>query len=571
MPVLGGSQLVRYQKTNPSKVYTEWTRPSDWLSIPSISTGEQVIYLLYGVLDNDSNYVALLCQGNYTVDWGNGVVENFTSNTKAQYAYTFSSIPSNTTTSEGYRQVLIKVTPQAGQNLTVVNLQQRHSFYTSANITTILDMVLNIPNVTASNLTIGANSPTVVHARCKRVWINQIGVLTSTSFLFGNLRDLENIPLFDTSGVTNFSNMFTNCFSLQIIPLFNTPSGTSFANMFQNCLSLLTIPLLNTGNATNMGSMFSGCSSLQVVPLLNTSKVTSIGSMFSNCFSLQSVPLFDTSNVTSMSSTFQNCFSLQLVPNFNTSKVTTMFRAFQACTSLMSAPTLDTGECTNFSFMYGDCYSLVTVPHFNTSNGTSLGYLFGGCRSLQNIPTLNTSNATDMANIFQNCTSLLSIPNLDYSKTTSINGTFFGCNLIESMDFSAPLATGGSSGNNTFWACGNIKKIKAYTPLMTDAPNFVFGCTNLTDLEIDASSWATNTLNTVSIGMITLTRLILTNMKISFNITSNKLSAKAINELGNSVANRTGFSSPTVTLTGNPGTATMNTSIWTNKNWTVVI
>lgn len=571
MPVLGGSQLVRFQKTNPSKVYTEWTRPSDWLSIPSISTGEQVIYLLYGVLDNDSNYVALLCQGNYTVDWGNGVVENFTSNTKAQYAYTFSSIPSNTTTSEGYRQVLIKVTPQAGQNLTVVNLQQRHSFYTSANITTILDMVLNIPNVTAGNLTIGANSLTVVHARCKRVWINQIGALTSASFLFGSLRDLESVPLFNTSSVTNFSGMFNNCFSLQIIPLFNTISGTTLESMFQGCRSLLTIPLLNTSNATNMTTMFRFCYSLQSIPLLNTSKVTSFSSMFRDCFSLQTCPLLDTSEATNLSFMFGYCNSLQSVPNFNTIKTTNMAGMFQSCLSLMSAPMMDTSNVTTFDGMFFLCSSLITVPLYNTSKVTVFANAFRGCSALQYFPDIDTSNATTVATMFNNCSSLVSIPNLNFSKTTTLNGTFGMCGLIKSIDFSAPLASGSFSGNNTFFQCVNIKKIKAYTPLMTDAPGFVYECTNLTDLEIDATSWATNTLNAPSFFLTTLTRLILTNMKISFNVASNKLSAKAINELGNSVADRTGFASPTVTLTSNPGTATMNTSIWTAKNWTVVI
>ena len=67
-----------------------------------------------------------------------------------------------------------------------------------------------------------------------------------------------------------------------------------------------------------------------------------------------------------------------------------------------------------------------------------------------------------------------------------------------------------------------------------------------------------------------LTSLTLTSMSISFSVANAKLSATAIDNLGNSVIDRTGLASRTVTLTGNPGTGSMNTSIWTTKNWTVV-
>ena len=89
------SAIVRYQKPyffpNNLNVPT-WTRPSDWLSIPSISTGEQVVYALMAVYNDDSNYAAVSCLGNYTVDWGDGSQpQNYSSNTKAQYKFTYKS------------------------------------------------------------------------------------------------------------------------------------------------------------------------------------------------------------------------------------------------------------------------------------------------------------------------------------------------------------------------------------------------------------------------------------------------------------------------------------------------
>jgi len=210
--------FFRYEPVTPypaTITASAWTRPSDWLSIPSISVNEQVIYALVAVFNNDSNYIAVLCQGNYTVDWGDGSqVQNVTSNTKAQYQFTYSSLPANTTTSEGYRQALVKITPQAGANLTLANFQQFHSSIGSGKYTNIIDLVLNIPNVTGANLTIGATSPTAVLGELKRVWIKQIGALTSINSLFASCWKLEDVPSFTTTSVTNASYAFSGCRAL---------------------------------------------------------------------------------------------------------------------------------------------------------------------------------------------------------------------------------------------------------------------------------------------------------------------------------------------------------------------
>ena len=83
---------------------------------------------------------------------------------------------------------------------------------------------------------------------------------------------------------------------------------------------------------------------------------------------------------------------------------------------------------------------------------------------------------------------------------------------------------------------------------------------------MSASTTVTNTFN----NLFSLTELLLPSMSVSFSVTNAKLSATAIDNLGNSVASRVGLASRTVTLTGNPGTGSMSTAIWTNKNWTVV-
>ena len=130
-PIKSNSHILK-DAINAAGTNIGWTRPADWIALTAPASNEQKIVGLLGISNDNSNYVALLAQGNYTVDWGDGVTENFTSNTKASHQYTYSSI-SSTITSDGFKQVLVTVTPQAGQNLTVIDLQQT---FTRTNLTT---------------------------------------------------------------------------------------------------------------------------------------------------------------------------------------------------------------------------------------------------------------------------------------------------------------------------------------------------------------------------------------------------------------------------------------------------
>ena len=81
--------------------------------------------------------------------------------------------------------------------------------------------------------------------------------------------------------------------------------------MFEDCSALTNVPLFDTSNVTNMGDMFDGCSSLTSIPLFDTSSVTIMLGMFRYCSSLTSIPLFDTSSVTIMSYMFYNCINVE--------------------------------------------------------------------------------------------------------------------------------------------------------------------------------------------------------------------------------------------------------------------
>jgi surface protein len=313
-PVEDGQRLV-YENgfwVNKTVAPEEWVRPADWLPMPSMSDTDQAFYGLVAVFPNDSNFLALRASGAYTVEWGDGTITNHAGNTTAEYLYDYDAAGlDGTESTRGYKQAMVKVTPQEGSNLTALSLNFRHSSQ-GANPYTAgwLDILCGSPNFSTTGLVIGQTSATETVRKnfVERVRILNLGNTNTFSNRFQNLRALRVIELPDTSAVTTMANMFQNCSSLQTVPLFNTQSVTNMASMFENCSSLQTVPLFNTQNVTAMATMFSGCLSLQTVPLFNTQSVTTMATMFNGCNSLTSVPALNTTAVSS-STNFNNMFA----------------------------------------------------------------------------------------------------------------------------------------------------------------------------------------------------------------------------------------------------------------------
>ncbi len=245
-----------------------WSRPADWLALPTMNNGDMKFVGLYAVWNHTSNFVAFTIAGNYTVDWGDGTAtENISSGVQANHNYVWANLSSSTLTSVGFRQAIITITMQAAANLTSVNLQVIHSQASlPAYSTGWLD--IRMASSLLTTLSIGGTSPV------KQTYLQQFefvgsSSLTSAASLFSTCRSLGRvIGTAWTSGVTSFSSMFTSCHSLQTIPQLNTAAGTVFSGLFNTCRSLQSVPLLNTAAGTNFSNMFNSCSSLQTIPLL---------------------------------------------------------------------------------------------------------------------------------------------------------------------------------------------------------------------------------------------------------------------------------------------------------------
>jgi hypothetical protein len=408
--------------TSSTSTPEEYVRPSDWLSLPTVNIGEQKIVALVSLFQNiDVNLFSIRCTGAFTVrvyGLNNALVSstNYASGIQAQLNldYGLSSFV-GTESSAGYRQAIIEIVPQAGQNLTSVQLHERHALGgTQLYSTNWLDM---------------------------RV----AGSLMSTFTLRGSLgnatnitipRSLEQFEWVGSSSISNFSNMFLSCLSLRnVIGTEWTASGTTFSNMFSGCSNLKTIPLLNTANGTIFSTMFSNCSSLQTIPLLNTANGTTFASMFQSCSNLKTIPLLNTANGTTFSSMFNNCSSLQTIPLLNTANGTIFTSMFSGCSSLQTIPLLNTASGTTFTSMFQSCLNLQTIPLLNTANGTTFNSMFNNCSNLKTIPLLNTINGTAFTNMFQSCLSLQTIPDLNIVQVSSSanwgTAVFSGCPSLQ--------------------------------------------------------------------------------------------------------------------------------------------
>jgi hypothetical protein len=256
-----------------------WQRPGDWLPLPTVTIAEQKFVGLHGVWEKGDNVVAFLFRGDYTVDWGDGTVENVADNVKAEHQYSWASIPAGTTTSEGYRQVIITVTPNAG-DLTSCSFQQRFTARNQAYSTGFLDVTLSMPNA-GSGASIVFGGTTVAHRILQRATFVTIGGATSLANLLNGCSSVQSVPLFNTAAVTIMSSMFFNCNSMNTVALFDMGEVVTATSMFAVCNSLRSIPLFNTVKLSSQNGWLNGCNSLQSIPALSTAAITtSLGSDF---------------------------------------------------------------------------------------------------------------------------------------------------------------------------------------------------------------------------------------------------------------------------------------------------
>jgi hypothetical protein len=360
--------------TSTTQLIDEWVRPATWPAIPVVLPSEQKIVGLHAVHPGDGvgtggNFFAFNGQGAYTIDFGDGNIQNFASNTQANYSFNFNNtalagtnkpvtftaasstvnftghgfnagtavpfynIVSTTGLIEGrryyvvnptantfqvsatiggspviltndgsatllpYKIAVVTITPQAGQNLTVINLQARNATggnqpYSSG----WLDLAISVPSVTGANFTLGGTQ--VGHRLLERANIIACGVLTSLANLYNNTPSLQSVSQFPSSisSVTTMLNMYAGT-GLKRFPAYIGPA-TALQNtnsQFLGAVNAEEFPeLLGTTSAwTIANNMYAGCQRAIRIPAHGNSTqfVTNMNGIISNMQSLQAASL----------------------------------------------------------------------------------------------------------------------------------------------------------------------------------------------------------------------------------------------------------------------------------------
>jgi len=414
-----------------------YTRPSEWVSLPGMTQGDQIFAGVFAVYDNDSNFVAFTVSGNYTVNWGDGTTSAHTAATTAYKRYdrtTYAGLTSSVY--NNYKTLVIRITPTGSASLTSINLVVKHN---QPNLPTYANQWLDIKCAGATLSTLGMGTDN--DAAIKPLMLEQFefvgtNVITNMNGMFANAICLRNIVSLHTNSATSMARMHWNNYALGEIPLYNTLNVTNFESMFQNCIMLKTVPQFNTSRATNTSGMFAYCRSLARIPPLDTQLVTTMDSMFTGCYGLLTVPWMNTRSVTRIVNMFYNCIALRKIPHFNFSNVTNWQGAFGACTSLEEIPPFDFSKATNLVFTFGGSWRINKLPVLNTTSAlTSIYLMFGYGSSIREITFTNTTNCTNFNGAFIYCYRLKKINGLDTTNATDLGGIFSQCFSLEEAPF----------------------------------------------------------------------------------------------------------------------------------------
>ena len=267
-------QRLSNSRSLQSAAAQAWVRPTAWLTLPDV-TGQQRFAGLHKI-DADGNFVALTAAGAYTVDWGDGTTTNHATGTTAQKQYDYATISSAGESTLGYRQVVIQVYPQSGQNLTSLNIAVRHSA-TSINYTAgWLDCAVNASNITS--LTLSGSSFSSRYLQRATILSHN---LTSLQGCLTGASSIQSLNISTTAGVTNFQQMFFNCTGLIRPPLLNMSSCTNASQMFSQCSSLSSLPALDlsaVSSSANMANFVNACPSLSSVACTGINQTISFAS-----------------------------------------------------------------------------------------------------------------------------------------------------------------------------------------------------------------------------------------------------------------------------------------------------
>ena len=373
-------------------------------------------------------------------------------------------------------------------------------------------------------------------------------------------RFLAYVKLYTTfSSITNGRDFFN---SAEGLIEFNCPSNflpnnTSYYQFFHNCTNLTKVSKWDTSSGINFAHMFRQCRSLVAIPDFDFSAATNMNGAFRNMVSLKVVGNISAPNATDVAYLLVGNLSLEEVGNVSTPSATTARNMFQGSYNLKKVGTVTLSSCTNFHSLFRDCQSLKTIDgvNFPASGSVRLDQSYRNCYALEAAffpPSTVSYSRFDY--MLENTFALKRIEPADLTLNASsitdnnnIRNAFYNSFIekLPNITFGTSTFTGGNN-NSMFQYMRRVHEIPAYdlsgvTPILANNKLFVG-------------------------SVIAVKRVKATGIASSFSIRNASLTADALDELMTNCATVTG---KTMNIQNNPGTADCDTTIATNKGWTV--
>jgi len=325
---------------------------------------------------------------NLTIDWGDGVVEQYT-NPSDYITHTFPTSAVYTTQIYGTTNTL--------------------DISWNYNLTGVIDWG-----------TLGIVIGDWMFDNCRNLEYvpNYLpSTMTSIRFLLSGTRQFNhpNVLDWDLSHVTDIGGLFYNTW------IFNQPIGswdvsniTIMDNLFAGALAFnQPIGSWNVSNVTDMSYMFNNNKVFnQDLSSWNTGAVTNMRNMFASTTFNQPIGNWNTSNVTNMyamfaGTTFGGTFITpfnQPIGNWDVSKVTNMSAMFQYSAFNQDISLWNVGLVTDMSSMFNDSTFNQSINSWNVSSVTNMQGMFSGAQFNQPIGDWNTISVSNMGYMFWNAT-----------------------------------------------------------------------------------------------------------------------------------------------------------------------
>ena len=368
--------------------------------------------------------------------------------------------------------------------------------------------------------------------------------------------------------------------------------------------------LTTLSSITSANSFFSGYKSLVELdaPSGFLPNCTNFAFFFSNCHALTKAPFIDMSNSTTGRGTYQNTVEFSGQMKYDLSAATDIRAMYSGCRSLRIAGDLSFPNATLAVSLFNACNNLVEIGDLNIPNATSAYRIFNGCHSLEKIGTVTASSATDWEQAFYNNSRLRTIENVIFPSTGTLDlyRIYGGCHALK-IAFVPDSAVSISDLYQAFlnsYALEEIKPLDVTINASTITSNDKFrqmfrssGIYRLPNITFSTSTFSGATSQmfadmsrakevpaydlsalTVPLGNNSLffqsgfpqgaelQRIRATGIACTFTVRYNHMSADALDELMTNCATVTG---KTMDIRNNPGTSTCDTTIATNKGWTV--